>query len=279
MDRFDSVNDGFHATYDALREAVAKEVTVLVVLAESVVLRRGGERASEPLLTRPFEIVRSTAHAPVVVYVSLHRAVDKELADSSLSVLGRLREHIRGAAEQLRSESDSLDPEAVTDLGIVLSTCDSFLTSVLDRKMVSRSILTDFARQLGPVLLRLADAATSLQLASLHRAVESLTARLRGDERASLRLVVTGDHQARDRNLAIQYFRDRAAAWDDADERILYAEGIEDEDGALALVATQILDAELAEGFFADRTRLQRDVLGDAAKRLLAAEHLPPLER
>lgn len=277
MKQFDAVNDGFHATYDSLRQAVAKEVKVLVVLAEAVVLHRDGERTSEALLTRPFEIVRSTAHAPVVVFVSLHRAAGKPLSASSLSALARLHEHISGAARDLRAESSAFGPEAAADLGVVLSTCDSFLANVLEQRVTSRGALHAFARDLGSVLLRLADVATEIQLASLHRAVESLASRLTEGERENLRIVVTGDHQARDRNLAIQYFRERTAAWKDGEERITYAEGVADEQGALDLVATQILDRELAEGFFADPARLQRDVLGDAAKRRLAAEHLSPL--
>jgi len=277
MEQLDAVNDGFHATYDALRKALAQQVVVLVVLAEGVVLHRNGDRTSEPLLTRPFEIVRSTAHAPVVVFVSLHRAADNMLSDASLSKLERLHEHISGARATLRSEMGSFDPAAAADLDVVLSSCDSFLANVLAKRLASRTELDVFARDLGPVLLRLADAATKVQLSSLHRAVESLASKMTGDEHTRLRIVVTGDHQARDRNLAIQYFRKRTTAWKHGEERIIYAEGVADEEGALDLVATQILDRELAEGFFGDPARLQRDVLGDAAKRWLETERFTPL--
>ena len=46
---------------------------------------------------------------------------------------------------------------------------------------------------------------------------------------------------------------------------------------ALALAGTQRLDRVIATAFFGEAKRLQRDILGDARKRLLAEMDLPPL--
>jgi hypothetical protein len=88
--------------------------------------------------------------------------------------------------------------------------------------------------------------------------------------------VVVGDHQARARSLGMQYFKRRLQEPPGADQRVTYGENIEDEDEAISLVATRRLDKQIAQAFFGDENRLQRDVLGDAAKRCLDELDFPP---
>ncbi len=88
-------------------------------------------------------------------------------------------------------------------------------------------------------------------------------------DQGALEVVVVGDHQARTRSLGMQYFKRRFDEQPGADRRVTYGENIADEEEAISLVATRRLDKEIAQAFFADDTRLQRDVLGDAAQRCL----------
>ena len=87
--------------------------------------------------------------------------------------------------------------------------------------------------------------------------------------------MVTGDHQARTRSLGMQYFCRRLDEPADSEHRVTYAEGVSDEQSALALVGTRRLDRAVARAFFGDPQRLQRDILGDAAHALLAESKLP----
>ena len=88
---------------------------------------------------------------------------------------------------------------------------------------------------------------------------------LGADEQDTLHVVVAGAHQARTRSLGMLYFRKRLAEPEGAERRVLYAESATTPEAARALVGTFLLDRELAEAFFGDAARLQRDVLGDAA--------------
>lgn len=67
----------------------------------------------------------------------------------------------------------------------------------------------------------------------------------------------------------MQYFQRRFGESEGDDDRVTYGENVSDEAEAIALVGTRRLDFELARAFFGDERRLQRDVLGDAAKRCL----------
>jgi len=75
----------------------------------------------------------------------------------------------------------------------------------------------------------------------------------------------------------MQYFRKRLEEPEGAEDRVAYAEGVETADQAFALVGTRRMDARIAEAFFGDAKRLQRDVLGDAVKELLAKTELGPI--
>ena len=65
-------------------------------------------------------------------------------------------------------------------------------------------------------------------------------------------------------NLATQYF-----AWalgGDVDERrLIYTEGIFDEERSLSVLGTSLQDSGVAEAFFGEPLRMHRDLLADAA--------------
>ena len=88
----------------------------------------------------------------------------------------------------------------------------------------------------------------------------------------ALHVAVTGNHQARIRSLGMQYFARRLGA-----DRVLYAEGVAEVDAAVALIGAQRLDRAMAAAFFGSPRRMERDLLGDAAKAMLDKADLAPI--
>jgi hypothetical protein len=129
--------------------------------------------------------------------------------------------------------------------------------------------LAELARALGPRLLRLTEHATELELSALHTATEAALADMTPQQRASFEVVVAGAHQARDRSLPLQYFQQRLGEEPGEEHRIAFAESVSGPAEARTLVGTRRLDRHIAAAFFGNPKRLQRDVLGDAAQRLL----------
>jgi hypothetical protein len=160
----------------------------------------------------------------------------------------------------------------------MLRSCVAFLDRTLAEACVSHAALELLARETGPMLLRLTEHATRARLAALHRAVEAELALMSGQERRALQVVIAGDHQARVRSLAVQYFQRRFDELPGADRRVTYAEGLDEPALALGLVGKRILDRDIAVAFFGDPARLQRDVLGDAAALLLDQARLERIE-
>jgi len=263
----DAVNKAFHQNYDAARSGAERQGPVLVVIAGSLVLHRNRDRdrVERAFTPRIYDVIKSAAHAPVALYAALQRGDEPRAR-----LLRSLDASLAASLESLDREVQ--DAEVAGHMRDVLERTLKFVAGESDS-----TALDAFAGQVGPLMLVLTDHATRYQLAALHQVAESLLGELTSEEKRTLRVVVAGVHQVRARSLAMQYFQRRLREPEGAEERVTYAEGATTEEEALALAGTQRLDRAIAMAFFGEAKRLQRDVLGDATKRLLAEMDLPPL--
>lgn len=276
----DAVNDAFHEGYDRARSVEERKGAVLVVLADDlVVILRDGRRRTYPLTPRLFHVIKSVAHVPVALFTAIRggysAAAVSTLREFIEASLGSLAEEQQG-----EREADDLVEESLPALRSVLHESKSFVERVLALDHGSgqgraKELLCDYTQASGKRLLQLTELATRVQLNALHTVVEDALGALDESELRHLEVVVTGNHQARRRSLGMQYFQKRFAEAEGAEDRVAYAEAVEDVDEALALVGTRRLDADIAKAFFGDAKRLQQDVLGDAAHDLLAKTKLP----
>jgi hypothetical protein len=259
----DAINGTFHSSYDEARHTVTHDCPVFVVIADELVMFRRGQRTAWSFSPRAFHIIKSVAHGPVALYALYQRP-----EGASAERLTRLRAQLSSAVDTI--SDPALEESTQRELRDVLEACHELVSDSLDAAP-ARARLAAFARKLGPLLLALVQHATQLQLTALHQHTEQALSALSDEEQTLLHVVVTGDHQARVRSLAMQYFQKRFAHLPDAEQRVSYAEGVNDEQGALELVGTQRLDRTLARAFFGEEKRLQRDILGDSAAELLRA--------
>jgi hypothetical protein len=255
----DDINDRFHASYDRARNAASRDGPVFIVLADELIIFRNDEREALSFSPRSFHVIKSAAHAPVALYAMF--AGPAPVLETQLAAM---RGRIVAALESEAMAWDELS-DARSDLNLVLQRCCEFLDETGSER-ACEARLRSFAAEMGPPLLRLAQEATRLQLLALHEHTERAVRGLSAEQRGRLKVVVAGDHQARVRSLAMQYFRKRLAEPSGAEKRVTYAEGVRDERSALALVGTQRLDRAIAQAFFGEESRLQRDILGDAAE-------------
>jgi hypothetical protein len=215
--------------------------------------------------SRPlFERAKAAAHIAVALFAY---ASEESNRDRARAGIARLHAHIFAALEASgRSEPSD-------EIATLLKRCVAFAAMAREQTL-SESACAEFAKDAGPRILSITELATGEQIAGLHDAVEATLSQLSAVEQAELQVVVVGDHQARTRSLGMQYFKRRFGEGD-TDERVTYGENVTDEDEAISLVATRRLDQRIARAFFGDEHRLQRDVLGDAAKRCLDRMHFP----
>jgi len=271
----DEVNVEFHGAYEDGRKGAETQGVVLVFLGDALHVVDAGSRAEVAVTPKAFHMLKSIAHAPIAIYVMLSSHNGGALPKTVVKDLQRVHKTLAAAlAADAVAQANSHDSALARQ---VLTECLAFVEDVQERKALDAASLKAFARAIGPALLRLTETATALQLEFLHHAVQTALAGLSREKRKRLHVVVVGDHQARERSFAMQYFLLRLQEPEGEESRVTYAENAESVDEALALVGTQRLDRKVATAFFGDSKRLQRDVLGDAASALLKSHRFEPI--
>jgi len=256
----DAGNEVFHETYDGARNRVRHQVPILVVFPTDLILHSHDGRRAVGYCQPSFTRAKSAAHIAVALFALTGEEANP--AEFRASLDGLIR-HI-SAALAAASTSDCRLSEEVHAL---LERCLQYASSARVSPP-GEGTRAEFASDAGPRVLSITERATCEQIAGLHAAVEELFSKLSAREQGELQVVVVGDHQARVRSLGMQYFKRRLHEGE-ADQRVTYGENVGDEQEAISLVATRLLDQRIALAFFGDEHRLQRDVLGDAAKHCL----------
>ncbi|WP_437970912.1 hypothetical protein WMF04_17230 [Sorangium sp. So ce260] len=287
-DPLGALNQAFLDAYAARREAVLTSIEPIIAqIDDSLILRRGGQRFEGPARTRRYHELKVVAHAPLAVHALLsgRGAVDGDARGR----MADLRQRIAAAAADL--EGRGFTPEQLARQRRILDASLAILDEASAAGGVAPEALSAFTRAQTPDVLLNAEDAARDQIETMHATVEAWKRDMTPEERERLRAVVAVSHMARPGNVAAQYFSiTLGETWqgrfDQEDlrpgKRVLTAEATFDEAEAFALLATHALDAGVATRFFGEETRLARDILADAAERILAGmfhrEPAPPAQ-
>ncbi|WP_437290836.1 hypothetical protein [Sorangium sp. So ce406] len=281
-DALGDLNQAFLDAYAARREAVLATIEPIIAqIDDSLILRRGGQRFEGPARTRRYHELKAIAHVPLAVHALLSGrrwALDGGALDGGgRRRMAELRQRIAAAAGDL--DRRGFTPEQLERQRRILDASAALLDEASATGGVAPEALTTFARAQTEDVLRNAEDAARDQIETMHATVEGWRRQMTPEERDGLRAVVAVSHMARPGNVAAQYFSvTLGEAWqgrfDQEDlrpgKRVLTAEATFDEAQAFALLATHALDAGVATRFFDEETRLSRDILADAAERILA---------
>jgi hypothetical protein len=272
-----ALNEAFRGAYAARREAVLTHMgPVIAQIDDLLILRRDGQRFEGPARTRRYHELKALNHLPLALHVLLS-GVRGALDESTRDRLVEFRRLITTAAAGL--DRRGFTPDSLARQRRILDASLALLQQVLADNHVAPEALSAFTRAQVPDLVRNSEDAARDQLETMHATVEAWKQQMTPEERARLRAVVAVSHMSRPGNVALQYFSvTLGETWegrfDQEDlqpgKRVLAAETAFDEAAAFQLLATHALDASVSDRFFGDEIRMERDLLADAAERLLA---------
>ncbi|HEX8818777.1 MAG TPA: hypothetical protein VF794_02530 [Archangium sp.] len=272
-----ALNEAFRGAYAARREAVLTHMgPVIAQIDDLLILRRDGQRFEGPARTRRYHELKALNHLPLALHVLLS-GVRGALDESTRDRLVEFRRLITTAAAGL--DRRGFTPDSLARQHRILDASLALLQQVLADNRVAPEALSAFTRAQVPDLVRNSEDAARDQLETMHATVEAWKQQMTPEERARLRAVVAVSHMSRPGNVALQYFSvTLGETWegrfDQEDlqpgKRVLAAETAFDEAAAFQLLATHALDASVSDRFFGDEIRMERDLLADAAERLLA---------
>jgi hypothetical protein len=272
-----ALNEAFRGAYAARREAVLASMgPVIAQIDDLLILRRGGQRFEGPARTRRYHELKAINHLPLALHVLLsgvHGPLDEGIRDRLLEFRRLITTVLAGLDQR------GFPPESLARQRRILGASLTLLEQALADNRIAPEALAAFTRAGVQDLMRNAEDAARDQLETMHATVEAWKQQMTPEERTRLRAVVAASHMARPGNVALQYFSvTLGETWegrfDQEDlqpgKRVLAAETAFDEAAAFELLATHALDTSVGDRFFGDEIRLERDVLADAAERILA---------
>jgi hypothetical protein len=261
-----ALNNAFRAAYaDARSRVLASSGPTLIVNGDNFVLLRGGRRVEANAGAAIYDPVKTIAHIPLAIYVTLTPG-DGAVDEDRLKTLAGLRELIPPAEASL----DTVKLSAITlaRQKQIVATSLAFLDDVAGRRKFARSALLAFTRGMTPLVMENVAEATRAQLDAIHAQVSAWRRDLSPQEWDQLHVLVIGPHMPREDLVVMQYFL-RLLHEPEEGRRVVYAESLWQEPQALDLLGTHLLDGSVGEAFFGDFMRMHRDLLGDAAKQYL----------
>lgn len=266
-----ALDDAFRAAYaGAKKRVLAASGPTLIVSGDNFTLLRGAQRLEGNAGTPIYDPVKTIAHIPLAIYVTLTPG-DGPIDADRLKTLGGLRELIPPAAaslDEVKLSAATLDRQK----RIVAASLD-FLDRVAARRNFARTSLVSFTHRMAPLVMENVTEATRAQLDATHALVSAWRRELTPQEWNRLSVVIIGPHMPRQDLVVMQYFL-RLLHEPAEGRRVVYAESLWEEPQALDLLGTHLLDGSVGEAFFGDFMRMHRDLLGDAAGQYLP--HLLP---
>ncbi len=185
----EDANRAFHDGYQATRrdETLAP---LFVLIGDELTVVRGGRRSVYAVIPQAFHTIKAVAH------VAIAATLGREASDAT---------RLRMLRTRIAMATADVSKEAMNDMVRVLADAER----------------PGAMRDVGDGMLRLTRHATRIQLAALDAKVSDVLQDFDAEERRRLEVVVAGDHQARRRNLGMQYFARRLGEEEGADERVV----------------------------------------------------------
>lgn len=271
-------NKRFHREYedclDEIREKIGLEFPTIVISNNKIVTHWRGQRDEQVALPPIYHKLKSIAHQVVTTFLLAKRLLGKEL--SGLERAALLERHAALESSLFELNEPQYEDVRSPETKMLIEASLEFVYHSLRNGSISRELLSEWTRTVGPVLTHITRQPAKAQLSILHEHVSRLREKMSVDEWADLHVVISGSRQARAGDVSCQYFStlfgEELGVGASKEDKILFVEGVQDEEQLLKTLARHILDGEIGEAFFGSRFRLQRDILADSA-----AEHIDQL--
>src|SRR5580693_8392233 len=164
-----ALNDAFRAAYnDARSRVLASSGPTLIVNGDTFVLLRDGRRVEANVGTPIYNPVKTIAHIPLAIYVTLTPG-DGAVGDDRLKTLAGLRELIPPAETSL--DSVKLSATTLARQKQIVAASLTFLDDVTGKHKFARSELLGYTRSMTPLVMENVADATRAQLDAVHAQV------------------------------------------------------------------------------------------------------------
>lgn len=270
------INQDFHAAYNHWVDTYiasfgTKQRPVMVLTGDSIFFLFQHQRFSECMLPPAYHELKAVDHLALGLFSLLSSWKDGTISEDSVKKLRTYPLLIDQAFAEL--PKSSIRSELRSNQEKILTASQKYLAFLIQSKQNTSQDRNAFARQTAPLLLLNAEEAAKLQVELLHAEVSTWRKKMDSTDFQNLYVVVGSSHQARYRQLTLQYFdrlfHEHSGTTALNENHVVAAEGIFKEKACLSLLARHLIDQEIGLSFFGDKYRMQRDLLSDGAAKFI----------
>ncbi len=271
-----TVNHQFHQDYNTLVKYTVSYFgdsthPVMIFTGDSLVFRYKGKRQASRVVPAEYHQLKAISHLPLGIFTMVSTWQEGNLPDSSINRLKAYNTLIESIQSGLPNYS--LSPSLVVKQQEILKHCQSYIQLVLQDGVYKKTSRNMFAKTMQPYILNDVDEAAKLEIMAIHAQTQIWLKEIDKAHIKQLLVVIGSSHQARYRELSVQYFDRVLHEQSDGsaltENRLVFAESVFSESGCLSVLARHVIDQEIGLDFFGDRYRMQRDLLSDAAKKYI----------
>lgn len=272
-----AINCDFHEAYVSRIDAMMK--TLGTTDAHPVILNLGGQLVfmhhgqSETVNAAPetFHSIKAFAHALFATDLLLQHIEDGLLPSETKDKLITLQSHIMQSVKAI--DNLPLLPEEKMLIQNLTQHHLEYINQLITTNLFTQAELKHFFNAHRAELENVITLDAVIQLSILDKTINRWLDSLTPSEQEKLGVVVATVHQARAKELSLQYFMKKFhfkyGEGAQFERNFVVLEGRFDKESALKLLARHYLDREAAAMIFDDSERLQSDVLGPAASDIL----------
>jgi hypothetical protein len=244
-----------------------------LVLPDRLVLYQRGVRQEWPLLAPVFDEMKTVAHVTLGLFAILSPTNGGPLAAGDVTALRRYQGLIATARSAIAQATLTETQRARQQQ--ILDASDALAVRALASGHLSESDLTTFCRAMRPLVDANVGEAVRAYLDELNLRMGAALPVLDPAQRAEYLVIVSGVHQARIDNAAMQYFNRLMGDPAVISQRLMYAENVFDEAGALHLLGIHLMARRVGSAYFDDRDYMNRDLFAPAAAAYIPTMQLP----
>ena len=254
-----TMNEHFREVYAKGKQDILAHIgAVILLIGDKAILLNKGKRQEAAFVPILYTLYKTIDHIPLMIFVSLRDYTDQPLSKEKHA---ELKAFIPVMAKTTQSMARyTLPPDIVARQKLLMDNSLAFLNETMKDSRVSSKELQAFTIQLRPTILSNANDAVALEVASLNKQIQSWRKEMTANEWNNLHVIIAGGHMPRQQSHYMQYFSALLKEHEEG-RKLIYMEGVEDEQHALDLLATHLLDESIGTAFFRDSSRMHRDLL------------------
>jgi hypothetical protein len=268
---FNDVNEQLHKNYAHAKDEIRQKLGPIVFCTNMAIsLHKGKDVTTVPFQTPRYTGLKQVSHITLGSFFLLTNHTDEKLSADQIERLKAYKAGIEKAAPELQTNQGLVTEDDAKQQELIKKTL-AFLGKVIDDKQVSHSDLRTFVRSCTVSDLENAYEAAGSQIRTMDDTMAKWHKEMTDEEWNKLHVIILTGHMPRPGLLSYQYFS-KLLCQNQEGEQIIVAEGLTDEEQAIDLLLTHIIDGKVAVEFFQDPWRMHRDLLSDGGE-LYLKEH------